>query len=280
MAASRYLEEFTPGQHIVSDEFEFTDGDLHAFGVVSRDQHPIHTRSAVPDDELMAQGPYGIARYFGTVYESGVVTESIIGALDAHWHFRHPIRLGARLRYETTITGWRRSSSEPNRGVLHRYVRLLDSSDTIVQEGSTAALVHTLRDNPADDPAGALPLSLNWARAVVEILEEDTAFHDATQLYDGTIGLASDLSEVQFRIYRGQISEVSTRTPRGPEFTLRGDAVHWVELICAPRNELVVRANRGEFSVAGDAYRYLQLTEALQLLVDAARRLALEENAR
>lgn len=280
MAASRYLEEFTPGERIVSDEFEFTVGELNMFGAVSRDKHPIHTPGGVPGEEPVAQGPYGIARYFGTVYEAGLVTDSIIGALDTNWRYRAPIRLGARLHYETTVTGWRRSMSKPETGVLHRHVQLLDSTGTVVQEGSTAVLLRALRDSPEDDPAGALPLSLNWARAVAEILEENTAFYEATQLYDGTIGLASDIGEVLFRIYRGQIAEVTKRTPRGPEFTLRADAVHWAELLTSPRNELVIRANRGEFSATGDAYRYLQLTSAMHLIVDAARSLARTEGVR
>lgn len=273
---SLHLEDFRLGQRFVSAEFVLSDDEVLQYGEVSGDRHPMHTPGAVPADRFLAQGPLGIARYFGTVFDSGLLTTTIVAALDTHWYYRAPLLPGVRLRFETLVTGWRRSS-DPQRGVLHRSVRLLDADDTLVQEGSCAALVRTADPLGADDPAAALPLSPAWATAVVGLLEDSADFHDATQLYDGTIGLASDVADIQLRVYKGQVLDVARRTPRGADFTVRADARHWAELLVGGRNDFVVRANRGEFSVSGDVYGYLQLTKALHLLIDAGRALTADE---
>jgi acyl dehydratase len=280
VASTLYLEEFTTGQRFVSPEFVLSEGDLLAFGAVSGDEHPMHTPGARPADEVVGHGPLGIARYFGTVFADGILADSVLAALDARWRFRAPLRIGARLHYETLVTGWRRSTSRPDRGILHRHVTLLDDSGTVVQEGATAVLVRARGEDAAHDPAGALPLSRPWARAVVARLEDDPAFRDPLQLFDGTIGLESDVAGVQLRVYKGRVIDVATRVPRCATFTLRGDAEHWTALLTGERNDLIVRARAGEFSVAGDAYAYLQLTHPLHLIVDAGRAIAAEEKTR
>ncbi|MBP1136560.1 acyl dehydratase [Arthrobacter sp. PvP023] len=271
MTTSLYLEDFFPGQQFVSESFVVENDDLIRFAEVSGDRHPIHVPGAVAGADLMGHGPFGIARYFGAVFASGILAETLIAGLDSHWYYRQPLRVGAQLHYETTVTGWRRSS-DPSRGVLHRSIRLLDADGLVVQEGTTAVLVRAASASPTqDDPSWALPLGLPWAAAVVAELEDSSAFHDATQLFDGTIGLASEAAEVQLRIYKGQVIDVAKRTPRGPTFTLKGDARAWCDLLSSDRNDFIARAHQGQFDVSGDAYTYLQLTKALHLIVEAGR---------
>lgn len=270
MSDSLFLQDFYPGQMFVSEPFTLTADDLVQFGDLSGDRHPMHTPGARPPGEVIGHGPFGIARYFGTVYASGVLAETVIAGLDTHWYFRAPLLIGAELHYETLITGWRRSS-DPSRGVLHRHIRLLDATGRVVQEGSAAVLVRAGGQPIEEDPPSALPLSLPWANAVVRELENTSAFRDATQLFDGAIGLASDAAQVQLRIYKGQIIDVTKRTPAGATFTVRGDAQHWCGLLTGDRNDFIIRANRDEFQLIGDAYTYLQMTKALHLLIDAGR---------
>jgi acyl dehydratase len=269
VATSRYCDEFRPGEVLVSEPFTLTAGDLVAFGEVSGDRHPMHTPGAVPDAALIGHGPFGVARYFGSVFASGVLADTVIVALDTNWRFRAPLRIGARLHYETTVTGWRRTTDR-SRGVLHRFVRLLDDAGVVVQEGSTAALVRTA-EAAEDDPPWAMPLGLAWSRAVAAALRDVPAFQETTQLFDGTIEWSSELANVQFRIYKGQIIDVATRTPAGPTFTVHASAEQWCALLMAPRNDFIARAQDGTFAIRGSAYTYLQMTKALHLMIDAGR---------
>ncbi|MFF2317881.1 MaoC family dehydratase [Arthrobacter sp. NPDC058097] len=270
LSTSLYLEDFFPGQRFFSEPFVLTDDDLVRFADVSEDRHPVHTPGSGTAAELMGHGPFGTARYFGSVFASGILAETLIAGLDTHWYYRHPLRVGAQLHYETLVTGWRRTS-DPSRGIVHRSIRMLDSDGLVVQEGTAAVLVKAANALTTEDPSWALPLGLPWAAAVVAELEDSSAFHDAMQLFDGTIGLASEAADVQLRVYKGQVIDIAKRTPRGPTFTLRGEARSWCELLTGERNDFIVRANRGEFDVSGDAYTYLQLTKALHLIIDAGR---------
>lgn len=276
MTGSLYLEDFSPGQTFSSEHVKLTADDVRAFATVTGDEHAIHLPGTdVPDEDVIGHGPWGLARYFGTVHSSGSFADSIIGLLRSDWNYRRPLRIGGTYCWETLVTGWRRTSSDPTRGVLHRDVRLVDVNvdgpERVVQEGALTAMVRASVPTGESDPASALPLSPDWGRAVVDVLEDDSQFHDATQLFDGTIGLSSPAASVQFRIYRGQVVETSTKVPRGADFTVQGSARAWCELLTGTRNDFVVRANRSEFTLAGDAYTYLQLTRALHLVIDAGR---------
>ncbi len=271
MDQSLFLEDFAPGQRFVSDQQAVTEHDLETFAALSGDRHPVHLPGGGDGEGPVAHGPLGIARYFGAVFDHGLLADTLVGALDVHWKFRRPLRVGVPVHYETLVTGWRRSSSNPERGIVFRHIWLKDAQDRVIQEGSSAVIVLAARPDGSEDPPSSLPLGLPWAHAVIERLEDASDFHDATQLFDGTIGLASDLAEVQLRVYKGQVIDVARRTPRGATFTVNGAADRWCELLGAQRNDFVIRADRGEFSVSGDAYTYLQLTKAMHLIIDAAR---------
>lgn len=266
-----YLEDFAPGQRFISEPTRITVSDLQAFAAISGDRHPLHLPDGPDPAGPMVHGPLAIARYYGSVFDSGLLLDSLVGALDVQWRFLAPLRVDVPFHYETLVTGWRRSRSNPTQGIVFRTVWLKSEEGEALQEGTSAVVVRAARADGDDDPASSLPLGMSWARALVAHLEDSAEFHDATQLFDGTIGLASDISEVQLRIYKGQVIDVAQRTPRGPTFVLRAAAHQWCELLGAPRNDFVVRTNRGDFSATGDGYVYLQLTKALHLLVDAAR---------
>ncbi|OPX10799.1 hypothetical protein [Mycobacterium sp. AT1] len=271
--SSLFLEDFAPGQRFVSDEIRFDDHDLRAFGEVSGDRHPLHTPGLGDAVGPVAHGPLAIARYYGTVFDAGVLRDSLVGALDVHWQFTAPLRVGVPVHYETLVTGWRRSRSNTAQGIVFRTIWLKDADGVVVQRGASSVVVRALRADATDDPSWALPVSPEWTAAVVARLEDTADFHDATQLFDGTIGLSSGATESQLRVYKGQVLEVARRTPRGPTFVVHAEPAHWCGLLAAPRNEFVIRTNRGEFATTGDAYAYLQLTKALHLLVDAGREL-------
>ncbi|MFC5830360.1 MaoC/PaaZ C-terminal domain-containing protein [Nonomuraea insulae] len=269
---TRYFEDFRLGECVHSPEFTLTVDDLTDFARLSGDRHPMHLPSADGlQDGPIAHGPLGLARYFGTVHESGALRDSVIALLDTNWRYLAPLRVGQRLHYRTTVTRTRRASAG-DRGVVNRWIELRTSGDQTLQQGSSAVLVKAHGVANADaDPVANTPFSPRWARALATLLEKDELFSSTTELFDGGIGLASENDEVVLRVYRGAIIEAAGRTPAGPDFTLRGAEHSWAGLLTGPENDLIVRVHRGEFWAVGDTYTYLRLTAALQAIVDNLR---------
>ncbi|MBK0867867.1 MAG: MaoC family dehydratase N-terminal domain-containing protein [Saccharopolyspora sp.] len=263
-------EDFTVGRRFEAGPREVTEHDLTAFAAISGDQHPLHhdaefaarTRFGKP----VLHGPFGIAVFFGMFHDLGLVPDSEVALLDTNWRYLRPIFPGDALRMTMTIIRCHRTG-DGSRGVVDRHVRLLNQDDETVQEGTTAFLVPARGTGP--DPAGRRFGTVAWAEALTERLDE--RFASAVATWDGAIGLRSGDDEVQLRIYRGRVLEAATRTPHGPAFTLAASPLVWTELVTAQRNDFMQRAMNGDFQVSGNAYEYLRLTKALQLIAEAAR---------
>lgn len=273
-SGSLYLEDFHLGMRFRSDDWAAGAADLRIFGEVSGDMHPMHLDpdySAIGEyDGLVAQGPYGLARYFGTVHDSGMLADSIIGLLDTNWKYSLPISIDTKMHYDTTITSVRRTSAG-DRGVVNRYIELLDDNLRVLQSGASAFLVKARTAAASPVETVSQPITPAWGRELAKILEENPEFRSSTALFDGSIGLATENNAIQFRIYRGRILEVTRRTPSGPTFTVHGTELAWANLLTSARNDFVVRTHRGEFSTSGNGFAYLQLTKTVHLVVEAAR---------
>lgn len=140
---------------------------------------------------------------------------------------------------------------------------------------ATATTTDLLRAQDATSRSAARDVgTLAWGRLLVERLADDTRFHDAVATWDGTIGLRSGDHTVEFRLYRGAVLEVTTRSLRGATFIFGADDRTWADVLTGPHTSFGVRLMRGDFTVTGDPYEYLRLTKALELVVDAARDLA------
>jgi acyl dehydratase/putative sterol carrier protein len=270
-AQVRDFEDFRLGQRFVSGERVVTVDDVAAFTAVSGDRHPLHTdpgyASAQGFDQTLVQGPFALAGFFGWWFELGLASKSIIALLDTNWRYLAPIYVGDRLRYELTITRCQRASTG-DRGIVGREVRVLKQDGTVAQEGSTAVLV---RARGSDSFVGQELMSRAWAERIATRLNDDTAFRSATATWDGTIGIAGDRDEAQFRVYRGKVLEAGARAPNGSTFTVVASDRTWAELVSGPANDFMRRAMLGAFSVRGAAYEYLRFTRAIGLMIDAAR---------
>jgi acyl dehydratase len=281
-ASSHFLEDFHLGMTLRSDEWIATADDFLVFGQVSRDLHPMHVDpgfTAIGEyDGVVGQGPLGLARYFGTLHDSGIVVDTVIGLLDTHWHYLQPVTPDTKMHYETTVLSVRRSSAG-DRGVVDRHVKLLDEDGRCLQWGTTAFLVRA-RGEAAADEIVSQPITVRWGRALADLLAEDSEFCSSTMLFDGSIALADDRQVIQFRIYRGRILEVTSRTPAGPTFTVHGSGLAWAGVLTSARNDFVVRTHRGEFSTSGNAYVYLQMTKPLYRIVEVARTMTAREITR
>lgn len=149
---------------------------------------------------------------------------------------------------------------------------LCDSEGVRVQSGSWTGRVpsHDVLAHRTNRDVGTRA----WGDSLRVRLAEDSAFGAAVATWDGTIGVRGGDHEIQFRIYRGQVVEVTPRTVHGATFTFGAPDRVWAELLTEPAARFGVSLMSGEFAVTGDAYEYLRLTKAVELLVEHARDLA------
>jgi acyl dehydratase len=268
-----WFEDFVVGQRFTSGPRPVTDADLADFTRLSGDDHPLHTLPGHPmldGGAPILQGPFGVAVAMGLLQGLGLSREPVVGLLDTHWHYRRPVRVGDVLHLELTVVRCRRTR-RGDRGVVTRHMALLDDAGRVVQEGTTAALL--LARGAGPDPVDRAFCTPAWGEALAARLADDDRFGSALASWDGTIGLRAGTEEVHLRVYRGTVLEVSSRAALGATFTVEADELTWLRLVTAPVNDFTQRSMRGELSVRGNAYEYLRVTKALNLIVDAARAL-------
>ena len=279
-AGKWHLEDFRVGQRWQTVERTITEADVAGFALLSGDTHPLHTDAGYAAGTQfgapVAHGPFGIALTMGLLHELHLVDQTIVALLGTTWRYRAPLAPGDTVHADLLITGTRRTSAG-NTGVVDREIRLRRGDGTVAQEGALPCLVKA-RGNGPDDMNRAFG-SLPWGRLLADALSADSSFASATATWDGTIGLQCADREVSLRIYRGRVLEAVRRAPHGTTFTIQGSPRAWTELSLSPRNDFIRRAARGEFSMAGNAYEYLRLTKAVQLVADAVRDLAGKEHA-
>jgi hypothetical protein len=180
-----------------------------------------------------------------------------------------PVRLCA------LVTRWR---TEGRSGVLSTALRLAGPDGAEVQDATVLWQVNDVVVGDADSAArvawdfGSVP----WGQHLATRLREDQEFAATTATFDGTIALRSGAHEVQFRVYRGQIIEVSRKSLTDFTFCVQASERTWVELLAAPRNDFLRRAVARQFSVRGNGFQYLRLHKALMIIIDRAREAAAE----
>lgn len=191
----------------------------------------------------------------------------------AEWQNRRPVMAGQTVRYEVTVTRVRRD--EASGSVLSTRASMLSEDGTVLEQGNCD---FATSETPREDAADRYQFgTVEWAKHLVPFLEADTCFTSAITAYDGTIGIACGGNEVHFRLYRGNVLEVTRRSMNGSDFTLEADDDTWVELILGERNDFMERAIKGQFRTKGSGYEYLRMTKALVCIIDAARAAASRE---
>src|SRR5690606_7037849 len=110
-----------------------------------------------------------------------------------------------------------RPSTRRVAGVVGRHLRLLNQDDVVVGEGTSAVLVRA-RSEAAADPSRAWTdfCAPAWADELARRLSSERTFVDATDAFDGAIGLACGAESIQLRVYRGAVIDTARSTPEGP----------------------------------------------------------------
>lgn len=270
------FEGFEVGQRYVGGPRMVTAEDLVMFTRLSGDDHALHT--AVGDTartrfgKPIFQASYGAAVAAGLWNDLGLVSDSVVSALEEKWQFHHPIVVGDELSLTVTVIRLQ-ASRGGNNGTVTRFNELSNADGNVLQSGTATALVRAGEDSRqrlTNRDVGTVP----WGLALAGLLGEEAAFASAVASWDGTIGLRGGHHVVHLRIYCGSVIDVTSRSPHGATFTLGGSDQTWADLLTAAEGQFGRRVMAGEFQISGDPYEYLRLTKALEIVADTARTLA------
>jgi hypothetical protein len=189
----------------------------------------------------------------------------------ASWTSHGQLQPGERVRLHSSVVRLE-ARADAGSGDVTRWDELRNSEDETVHAGTSTLRVHA-QDIGAHRTHRDVG-TRSWAAALAEILGADAAFTSAVETWDGTLGVRGGRHEIQLRIYRGRIIEVTPRSPHGATFTFGASDRIWTEVLTEPYTSFGSRLMRGDFEVSGNPYEYLRLTKALELLVANARKLA------
>lgn len=271
----RAFDDFRLGQVFSGGKRPISEADISAFADLGGDRHPLHRDDAAARaqgyDSKLAHGPFGLAAFFGWFYELDLARKDIVGLLDTNWSYCGPIHAGDTLSFRMVVTGCRRTSCG-ERGILGRYVEVLNQCGKVVQSGSSAVMYRSTGSRRL----GQELFTPAWAEALGERLNKDAAFRAAMATWDGAFALGDEKSETPFRIFRGNVIETGKRPPRGTDFGLHAAPETWGRLMSGPAGLFMIEAMQGGFSVRGDAYEYVRFTKALSLVVEQMRIFAQE----
>lgn len=109
-----------------------------------------------------------------------------------------------------------------------------------------------------------------WGSHMRGRLNADEAFAAATRTFDGAIEVGAQDRSVQFRIYRGEVLEVASKTPNGPTFAVVASDLAWTRFRTGDRADFTARASSGDFGSRGSSFEYLRMFKAVVLLADHA----------
>jgi acyl dehydratase len=185
------------------------------------------------------------------------------------WTVHSPVRVKDELTLTSTIV---RLRPTPENGcglatVERTLLRNGDEGPQLVLSGSTVASVAaTGADRCICRDVGTEA----WGNALADRLSAQAAFSSSVSSWDGTIGLRGGADEIHLRVYRGAIIEVTRRTPLGPTFTMGTTDALWADIFNTPRLRFGTRVMLGQFEIQGNAYEYLRLIKAMELIVQTA----------
>jgi acyl dehydratase len=136
MPTDRYFEDYLPGSVFEYGTAQVSEDEIIAFGK-QFDPQPFHT-----DPKEAADGPFGgliasgwhtaalMMRLFATYYLSQASSVGSPGVDELRW--LHPVRPGDRLTIRVSVLQAKRSSSKPDRGVVHSLIEVLNQDRTVV----------------------------------------------------------------------------------------------------------------------------------------------------
>lgn len=142
--ATMWFEDFSVGQVFVTAARTITETDVLTYAYLSGDHTAIHTdeefAKTTPFGTRIAHGPLGAVISGGLLVRLGIFEGSAIAALEHHWVFKGPIKLGDTVHTRVTIVDLR-ETRDGRRGVLQRKVEIVNQRGEVVQIGHAKMLI-------------------------------------------------------------------------------------------------------------------------------------------
>ena len=139
MTATMTFDDLEVGATWRSAARTLTESELAWSCMTSGDWHPIHADAefvkTTPLGARMFQGTYGIHVAVGMATHFPQLGDDIIAALGlSQWRYLKPLFVGDTVHVEVKILS-KRITSNPERGILEREIRLVDHNGDVVHEG-------------------------------------------------------------------------------------------------------------------------------------------------
>jgi len=141
------VEDFTVGEVHVSPARTVTETDVVAYSWISGDTNPMHTDAEYagrsPLGARIAHGTLGMSLVTGFSARMGHFDGTAIAALGVdEWRFLAPIYIGDTVHLRTTVRE-AKATSRPDRGVVVRFMELVNQDGTVVQSGLMTTMTYT-----------------------------------------------------------------------------------------------------------------------------------------
>lgn len=141
------VEDFVVGEVDESPARTVTETDIVMYAWISGDSNPMHTDAEYagrsPLGRRIAHGTLGMSIVTGLSARMGDFDGTAIAALGVdEWEFLAPIFIGDTVRLRTTIRD-ARITSKPDRGVVVRFMELVNQDNAVVQRGLMKTMAYT-----------------------------------------------------------------------------------------------------------------------------------------
>jgi len=136
---SLFYEDFNEGDLFVTQARTITEADVYAFAGLTGDFYPIHVDKDYSEKGIFKQrivhGLYGMSLTEGLTVLSGIYRTTAVASLGYNdWRFIKPIFFGDTVHVEFTIEK-KKDTSNNERGILFKRVKLINQKNEVVQEG-------------------------------------------------------------------------------------------------------------------------------------------------
>ncbi|MCC3296158.1 MaoC family dehydratase N-terminal domain-containing protein [Arthrobacter sp. zg-Y411] len=141
------VEDFVVGEVGESPARTVTETDIVMYAWISGDSNPMHTDAEYagrsPLGRRIAHGTLGMSIVTGLSARMGDFDGTAIAALGVEeWQFLAPIFIGDTVRLRTTVRE-ARTTSKPDRGVVVRFMELVNQDNAVVQRGVMKTMAYT-----------------------------------------------------------------------------------------------------------------------------------------
>ena len=141
----RYLEDFTPGETIVTHRRTVTETDIVIYAGLTGDNNPVHmdevAARAGPYGGRVLHGPFFIGLAFGLLSGKDIIDGTAIALRSVEWRFTGPVKPGDTVVLHATVTAATRHATRTDRGDLRFDLVFRNQDGDEVSAGSAAVVV-------------------------------------------------------------------------------------------------------------------------------------------